>query len=126
MPAKPCAQSRAPRSRGSPRDQLADGSWAPTLVDLARRDADALAHLLGHQNKNRRGGETASDTVIEALRALDRAALDTHRRIDRSDFFRSQFGDTSRRPTQPSDAQMARDVLAELGIDETAKKDSAS
>ncbi|WP_288337795.1 hypothetical protein [uncultured Gordonia sp.] len=45
-------------------DMLTDGSWVAPLIELARRDTDALARLLGHQATDRRGGETASDTLL--------------------------------------------------------------
>lgn len=106
-------------------DMLADGSWIEPLVALARRDTDALARLLGHQKRDMRGGESASDTLIAALRGLDRAVLDTHRRIDSAEFWRQQR--TTATTPRVADAQMARDVLTELGIDETtATKESTS
>lgn len=98
-------------------DTLAEASWVEPLVALARRSSDPLADTLGRQASDRRGGPTASDIILDALRELDRAALDLARRLDRSEFYRAQFGD----PTSPqrSSEQTARETLAELGLDDT-------
>ncbi|UAK38816.1 hypothetical protein K8O93_03360 [Gordonia bronchialis] len=97
-------------------DMLTDESWVTPLVELARRDTDPLAQLLGHQATDRRGGETASDTLLTVLRDLDRAALDTRRRIDKAEYWRAQRTTSSTTPRR-DDAQSAQDTLRELGID---------
>lgn len=90
---------------------LADGSWVTGLVDLTRHNSD----LLGRQAADRRNAPTVSNTIFDTLRVLDRAALTLNRRIDKSEFCRSQ------RPTPTDvahhDAQSARDTLRELGIE---------
>lgn len=96
-------------------DALAEASWVEPLVALARRSSDPLAAALGRQPSSRRGEPTASDTVLGALRDLDRAALDLVRRLDRSEFLRAQFGDAA--SPQRSSEQAAQETLRELGLD---------
>lgn len=102
-------------------DTLADGSWVEPLVDLARSHTDGLARLLGRQASDRRGGTTASDAILTALRNLDRAALAANRRLDAADRHRAQFG-TPATATRTDDAQAARDTLRELGLDTTEQE----
>ncbi|GAC68867.1 hypothetical protein [Gordonia soli] len=94
-------------------DDLADGSWVEPLVDLARPHTAPLAHLLGRQASDRRGGPTASEAMLTVLRDLDRAALAAHRRLDAAERHRAQVGSRTA-PTDP--AQAARDTLRELGL----------
>lgn len=98
-------------------DALAEASWVEPLVALARRSSDALADTLGRQASDRRGEPTISDTALDALRELDRAALDLSRRLDRSEFLRAQFGDAA--SPRHSDEQAAQETLRELGLDDT-------
>lgn len=60
------------------------------------------------------------------MRDVDRSARDLERRIDKAEYWRAQRT-TSSGTALRNDAQMARDVLAELGIDQaTDTKGSTS
>lgn len=93
---------------------LSDGSWTDTLADMAAPLSDPLAGLLGRANSS------ASDQVVEALRLLDRAALDLDRRVDRTLLFRQQNHHVPARTDD--DPEAARRTLADLGIDMEANQ----
>ncbi|MFT4126121.1 MAG: hypothetical protein QM662_07800 [Gordonia sp. (in: high G+C Gram-positive bacteria)] len=92
-----------------PRVALSDGSWTDMLADMAAPLSGPLADLLGRANPS------VSDQVVEALRLLDRAALDLDRRVDRTLLFRQQNHHVPARPDDDTDA--ARRTLADIGID---------
>lgn len=96
------------------RAALADGSWPDLLVDMAEPLSEPIAGLLGRANPS------VSDQVVEALRLLDRAALDLDRRVDRTLLFRQQNHHVPAHTDDDTDA--ARRTLADLGIDMEANQ----
>ncbi|MBD0861325.1 hypothetical protein IA539_08875 [Gordonia sp. zg691] len=96
-------------------DMLTDGTWVKPLAEHAAHNTEPLAGLLGRQATERRAEPTVSDTVLTALRDLDRAALSADRRVAKAEFWRTQARSSAISPLG-DDAQIARDTLAELGI----------
>ncbi|QTI66871.1 hypothetical protein [Gordonia polyisoprenivorans] len=96
------------------RAALIDGSWQTGVVDMAAPLSGPLADLLS------RATPSASDTLVESLRALDRAAADLDHRIDKAAFYRSQ--NPTATTTTADDPEAARRTLADLGIDMEANQ----
>lgn len=90
------------------RAALIDGSWQTGVIDMAAPLSGPLADLLG------RATPSASDTLVESLRVLDRAAADLDHRIDKAAFYRSQ--NPTATTTTANDTEAARRTLAALGI----------
>ncbi|WP_341267049.1 hypothetical protein [Gordonia malaquae] len=95
------------------RDDLAGGSWAATLADMARPFAEPLADYLGRAVSPDGEPSAVSDTVVEALRGIDRAALSLTRRAERAAFYRRECATSTPR----SEADQHRETLRELGIE---------
>ncbi|OBF42824.1 hypothetical protein A5719_10295 [Mycolicibacterium peregrinum] len=86
--------------------QLADGSWAQTLHDLAEPYSADLARLLGNA-----ASTTVSDRVVAALRAVDAVAVTLARRLTDSKLTAANKPDPV-----PSAADRARAELESLGV----------
>lgn len=70
-------------------DELASGTWADTLADFARPLSGPLAAVLGRAARDRTRHAAESDRVVDALRALDRAARDLDRKIEQTAAYRA-------------------------------------
>ncbi|MDV7174230.1 hypothetical protein R4144_12760 [Gordonia amicalis] len=95
------------------RADLVAGSWAATLADMARPFTEPLADYLGRTVSPDGEPSAVSDTVVEALREIDRAALSLTRRAERAAFYRAECAAP---PTKP-EADRHRETLRELGIE---------
>lgn len=70
-------------------EHLAEGSWAEALAEHARPVSAALGEALGWAAADRTRYPIESDRVLDALRALDRAARDLDRKIEQSAAYRA-------------------------------------
>ncbi len=93
-------------------DELRDGTWAGSLAEFVAPLAAPLARILGAAALDRTRVPVESDSVIEALRGVDRAVASLERRIDTDRRWRA-----SRPSPEQSQAARGRDmsgVIAEL------------
>ena len=96
--------------------EIASGAWAAVLSGHCSTHSGQLSDLLSlaAPPDMRRGAPTVSETLIDALRVLDQAAVNADRQLDKAAFFRHEL--RSRSSDAPSVAETVRSELAALGI----------
>ena len=96
---------------------LATGAWATTLIDLAKPYSApltaVLAAALPPDDDRLKGAPSTSERLVAELRALDRAAAELERRIERSKFYRRECPTPVVVDRREQDAHA---TLAELGV----------
>ena len=96
--------------------EVASGAWAAVLSGHCSTYSGQLSDLLSlaAPPDMRRGAPTVSETLIDALRVLDQAAVNADRQLDKAAFLRHEL--RSRSSDAPSVAETVRSELAALGI----------
>ncbi|MBS4103893.1 hypothetical protein [Tsukamurella paurometabola] len=95
-------------------DELASGTWADTLADFARPLSVPLAEVLGRVAADKSRQPVESDRVIEALRALDRAARDLDRKIEQTAAYRAALPTPKAAPVRDLSSAIA--TLEDSGV----------
>ncbi|OBI78913.1 hypothetical protein A5664_17060 [Mycolicibacterium fortuitum] len=95
-------------------EQVASGSWAAALVEMAQPYTGPLSDLLARSrppgDSELRGLASRSERLCDLLRELDTATRQLQIRIGKAE------GAARRRPTQQSRADAARSQLRDLGV----------
>ncbi len=95
--------------------EMASGTWVTALCEHVGPHAGRLSDLLSRAAApgTRRGLPSVSETLVEALRVVDRAALALGRHLDKAAFDRQALRRNGARPRKTDQ----RAELAALGID---------
>ena len=95
-------------------DDLAAGSWAAVLIDMARPYSDPLAGLLSRavQPGTTRGRLTPSEAVVTVLRLIDSPAIAIRKTLDTA-----AAGRVARQPPRPTRSDEIAAALAALGVE---------
>ncbi len=110
-------RAQRPARPGIADELITAGGWVVVLTDFAGPWAGKLADLLGRAAApgTRHGAPSVSETLTDALRELDRAALSLSRRLGTANYYRSQQSTGAVATALPSSDPVA-DELAALGV----------